>query len=143
MGITDILKQIPKVESQKLGEDLIQAADQFLGKDLSLEKTEVKIQAQVKSKGEETVIRDEKVVVEENFFEKNPPRVWMDYSVTKNLGNYESLKFNVGISVPVGQPVSEEVTKAIEETYKYASTKIGQVIEKELADTVEMLRGKS
>lgn len=109
-------------------------------KEVSVEKTEVRIQATHKAGGEETVIRDEKQVIKEDLFANDPPKVWMDYSITKNLGNYESLKFNVGISVPVGKPIPPELAGEIRKTYDYASEMIGQVIEKELAATMEMLR---
>jgi len=123
--------------------DMKKALSKLDGKDVSVEATKIKIQATHKTQSEESLIRDEQQVIEEGFFEKNPPRVWMDYSVTKNLGNYESLKFNVGISVPVGQKLPEELTAQIMETYGYASDKIGVVIEKELAATLELLKKKS
>lgn len=123
--------------------DMKKAIEKLKGKDISVEETKVKIQATVKSGGVEELIRDEESIIDEGFFEKNPPRVWMDYSVTKNLGNYESLKFNVGISVPVGQKLPEELTSQIMETYEYASDKIGVVIEKELAATIDLLKKKS
>lgn len=111
--------------------------------EVNVGKTEVRVQATHKVSGEETLVRDEKQIINEQFFSKEPPKIWMDYGITKNLGNYESLKFNVGVSVPVGKPIPEELTEEIKKAYDYASTIIGKVVEAELSKTVELLQAKS
>jgi len=64
----------------------------------------------------EVVVKEfERKQVEEKLFVGEPPfKIWMDYSYTKNLGNYESAKISIGVSVPVGVEVTGEDIAKIE-----------------------------
>ena len=69
--------------------------------------TTTKVSANIDDGGErrEVVLKETEEVLAEKFFEHHPIKVYMDYSTTINLGNYESAKVSIGMSIPVGKEV--------------------------------------
>ena len=64
-------------------------------------------------------------------------KVTVDLSFTRNLGNYESIKINIGVEDTVRQ--GENVDSATERVYKFVEDKL---IEKTREVEEELKRGK-
>ena len=64
-------------------------------------------------------------------------KVKVDLSFTRNLGNYESIKINIGVEDTVRQ--GENVDSATERVYKFVENKL---IEKTREVEEELKRGK-
>ena len=61
--------------------------------------------------------------------------VYYEKSVTKNLGNYESAKVTVGVTLPVN-PTSEEVA-AIKKTLEIGDNIVTEELEVQLKELIE------
>jgi hypothetical protein len=98
----------------------------------------VKEVVQVEYKGpddtESKKIKDEVKETEQKFFEKEPVRIFVDYSHTIPMRPYESAKVSVGLSIPVGIEISADLEAKIKSTYDYASKFIGARMEEEIIE---------
>lgn len=59
---------------------------------------------------------------------KQPALVHIDFGMTKNLGNYESLKFNVGITIPC-EPTAEDIDATYHEARAWVDDKVNSINE--------------
>lgn len=66
----------------------------------------------VSAYGSEDVVLEEQEI---HIFETDPARVRVNAGVTKNLGNYESLRVDVAISVPCYKEMVQETFDAVAE----------------------------
>jgi len=80
-----------------------------------------------KAMGEVVATKDhtDPIPVDEEVGE-HPAYVMVKGAVTKNLGNYESIKVEVSIGMPCHNNM-----KAVEDTYKVISDKVDELIERE------------
>lgn len=62
--------------------------------------------------------------------------VYYEKSVTKNLGNYESAKVTVGVTLPI-EPTAEEVTR-IKHTLEIGDEIVTKELEIQIKDLVEV-----
>lgn len=79
--------------------------------------TKVEVTAGPPSDRKTETTKDEKEIINVKFFEDQPVRLWMDYSHTVNLGNYESAKISIGVSGPVGTELPKDLEEKIAQTY--------------------------
>lgn len=84
--------------------------------------TKARVERQFQGKTEGTDVN-----LDIHTFVTEPAKVFMDLAVTINLGNYESAKISVGISVPC---YKEEVDAA----YDYAKNWISDRLQQEVAE---------
>lgn len=90
----------------------------------------------LKSKESKTVITkgDKPPVVEQGAplkFETPPATVVVSTQMTQNLGNYNSLKVGVSLSMPC---LPDEVDKTFEDVAQWVSQKIDELMSEEDAD---------
>ena len=64
--------------------------------------------------------------------EGEPTKLWIEYGVTKNLGNFESAKISIGLSIPVGAEKDPSFASAVLETKSRASAMLESLVGKEL-----------
>lgn len=102
----------------------------------------VKVTVDHKKDGKTAKVKDRTVRGKKRFFKEHPVRVWRDYSHTVNLGNYESAKIGVGVSIPVGQEIDDELTAEIVKADEYASKFISERITKEIQELQQFLDQK-
>ena len=80
----------------------------------------------VKPAEETSEVKTKKVGVSSVYYEK---------SITKNLGNYESAKITVGVTLPL-EPTAEEL-KAVSRTFIQADEVVTKELELQLKDLME------
>ena len=74
----------------------------------------------------DAAIEEEEKAIEVHKFITEPAKIHFEVGVTMNMGNYESARINVGVTVPCYQ---EELGEA----YKYARGWVERIIAKEKA----------
>lgn len=106
--------------------------------------TTTKVSANIDDGGErrEVVLKETEEVLAEKFFEHHPIKVYMDYSTTINLGNYESAKVSIGMSIPVGKEVPKKYLKKVEKAHEFARSFIEERVSKEVNEIQEYLKKK-
>lgn len=80
----------------------------------------------VKPTEETSEVKTKKVGVSSVYYEK---------SITKNLGNYESAKITVGVTLPL-EPTAEEL-KSVSRTFVQADEVVTKELELQLKDLME------
>lgn len=63
---------------------------------------------------------------------ENHSNVYIEKSITKNMGNYESAKITVGITLPI-KPTKEEIA-LFKETFEIGDEIVTKELEVQLAD---------
>lgn len=75
--------------------------------------------------------------------EAEPTKLWIEYGITKNLGNYESAKISIGLSIPVGAEKTPLFAERVHETKSRASFIIENLIGHELDELTKILSDRS
>jgi len=88
-----------------------------------VENSTIFVTRSIKREGVEELSGDEDVIAVHEF-RTEPARVMVDYSLTMNLGNYESAKIGVSMQVPC-------YTEEVDEAYAFAQSWVTARLEKE------------
>jgi len=139
----------PKFFSKKTKEVITE--DNADGKEVMSVSTKISTKAEIRKhdpkKNDEVskakVLKDDKELIDEKFFEGNPARIWMDYSHTVNLGKYESAKVSVGVSVPVGKEIPKSIMDNINKTHDQITEYIEARIGKEISELKQYVKDNS
>lgn len=75
-------------------------------------------------------------------FTEDPVRLFVDYSRTVNMGNYESAKISVGLSIPLGREIDNATKAEIDAAYKYASEYIENKMAIEVKGVQDYVKSK-
>jgi len=94
-------------------------------------KQTTKIEVKASGEKEYTSVKDETKELETKFFLANPVRIFTDYARTINMGNYESAKISVGLSIPIGPEISDDMKALILDRHKWATELIGTIVTEE------------
>lgn len=111
-------------------------------KDSFAVQTKSRVRVSRKSKGQESEVKAEDKILSEKVFEKEPPRLWIDYGITKSIAPYESAKISIGLSLPVGSGISEQLSKEIQQTKNDGMKILESMIEEEIRSLDQWIKEK-
>lgn len=94
---------------------------------VSVKKKELKqAVATVETKHKDGSTESTQEVLGEQVFDSPPANVGLSIGVTRNLGNYESVKFTVSLYMPC-IPEESEINQTFDEVKAWVDTKIEQI----------------
>ena len=89
---------------------------------------------------EEKVIKDETKPWLRSTVTKSPSWLTVKFSSNVNVGNYQSVKVEKGLMIPVGVELDPEVEKKIQRTDDWACKLIERLIDKEIQPILEAVK---
>jgi hypothetical protein len=97
------------------------------------------ISSQVKSSGEVETVSEKTVEMPRHISAEQFGTLSVQFTHTRNLGNYESAKVSIGVSVPIGPEVPDWYAQEFNKKYEFVSKTIEAAMEKEMVAINEYL----
>jgi len=97
------------------------------------------VSSQVKSSGEVHAVSENTVQLPKHISSEQFGSINVQFTHTRNLGNYESAKISIGVSVPIGPEVPDWYAEEFNKKYQFISKTIEAAMEKEMVAINEYL----
>lgn len=97
----------------------------------------------VKAEGKEEVSVKKETANLQVIADEEPTKLWLEYGLTKNLGNYESAKISIGISIPVGAEKIPDFSERVTETKNRAASLLESLVGNELESLEKIIAQRS
>ena len=95
------------------------------------------------SKETQVLTKEDRTILQTKVGLKKPTcYVTVEFGGNVNLGNYNMGKVRVGISVPTGTPIDDELKAEIDGVYKFANDWVSKRVETEIKNLVKSNGGK-
>lgn len=138
MDTRKILEQL--LAAQQKGD--VKATQVTTSVESEVTRTVVDAATNLATKETQAVTKEEKVVQTKLALKKPTCYVTVEFGGNVNLGNYNMGKVRVGISVPTGCEISEELKTEIDSVYKFANDWVSKRVEQEIKSLQALTHGR-
>jgi hypothetical protein len=145
-----LFKKVAMDEEGMTDEEADEFVKEFIGKDKSIKKEEVATEdkqpaTKIKMKAKEvkgtvtktfhdgSVVNTDEQVKQPDLFDQPTASITVSCSVTRNLGNYESLKFQVSLTMPC-VPTEGDIEETYAEVKAWVDNKVEEINDEITAD---------
>lgn len=133
------------MNTRRILEQLLEAQKQ---KDVVVNQVKTSVEAEVtatlvdpvtnETEKQTKVVTKEDKVIQTKIAPKKPTcYVTVEFGGNVNLGNYNMGKVRVGISVPTGVDIGEELRSEIDSVYQFANSWVSNRVEKEIQNLIK------